>query len=237
MPIFTYEKHQSSKSLADKLAMVDTSYMIVLSDEDDSRNPIVAPFHINATQNGATFAINSVVRQEFIKDVRKKVLVDAILALSVSDENLADRYKLILGQDKPVTEASLRHGYDRIYKDHIKKADTFLIRSSLATSESNIWEKVSRFESAAHLTYTRPKTGTSADGLWISLGSLMAAVCMDATDAMITNLAINIGADAIVTADCDFACLSPIFDIYLPKDIAEQCQGYDETIDEAAAHP
>lgn len=63
----------------------------------------------------------------------------------------------------------------------------------------------------------------------------MSDVCMDATDAMIANLALNIGADAILTTDCDFVCLAPILDVYVPQSVAKQCANYDESSDDAAA--
>lgn len=170
MPIYTFEKHQASNSLAGKLAIVDTSYMIVLSDEDDQRNEIVAPFHINASENGATFAINSVVRQEFITSVRKKVLIDAILSLAASDPVLDARYKSVLKQNKALSVDNLKHGYEQVYKDHLKRGDDTVILSQIAASNDNIWEEVSNFEAATNLVYTRPKQGTNGDDLWQSLG-------------------------------------------------------------------
>ena len=175
------------------------------------------------------------MRQEFIKDVRKKVLIDAILSLAASNPVLEARYKSVLEQSKPLSVGNLKHGYEKIYKDHVKQGDDFVILTHIAESNSNIWETVSRFETETNLVYTRPKPGTNGDDLWQSLGELISLVGMDATDAMIANLAFNIGADAIITTDCDFVCLAPVLDVYVPESVAAQCVNYNESADVAAA--
>ncbi len=62
--------------------MVDTSYLQDLSDSNEENFLTVFAFHQQAIANNTRFRLNAVARQEFLKLVRKSLLIDAILDLS-----------------------------------------------------------------------------------------------------------------------------------------------------------
>jgi hypothetical protein len=97
MPIYSFEGSQTVNRLAGKLVMVDTSYLIALSDEDDRYHNCIQPFHFSARTNGTAFIHNVVVRQEFLKDVRKKLLIGAMIELAAQDPQIEERYRRVTG--------------------------------------------------------------------------------------------------------------------------------------------
>ena len=227
MPIYTYESSNTLSRLANKLVIVDTSYLQDLSDPNEENFPIVFPFHRDAVANNTKFVLNVVVRQEFLKLVRKSLLIDAMLTLAQSDARIEDRYRAATNiRTNPLSYSNLNGTYERIYKDHLKLGDADLLLNAL---NRDFWHEVQLLEAQANIAYVgAPSVGSIT---WESLGILMQNTGMAPTDAMIANCAFSIGADAILTTDTDYAPVGDLIDVYMPDRLATQCAAYDLKID------
>jgi len=226
MALLTFESPNSIAKIKNKLIVADTSYLITLSDANDGRNFLFDDFHFKTLNAGANFIINVIVRQEFIKKTREIQMIEAIWDLYTTNPLLQSRYHTVLNfKYKPLTLANLgSSNADKIYKDHVKQNDSPML---LAALKKNIWDDVKQFEKRANLTYF----GGGGQQSWDDMGKLMQTTGLSATDAMIANFALAIGADGIITGDCDFAPLSDILDIYIPNSIASMCKIYDPAKD------
>ena len=227
MPIYTYESPHSLPRLANKFVIVDTSYLQDLSDPNEENFETILEFHRQALANNTTFSLNVVVRQEFIKLVRKTLLINAIMDLSRTDPVMETRYRTVTGfTSKPFTPENLKNAYEQIYKNHLKKNDFNLLLDAMKT---DIWQEVQMLEDKANITYvSAPSKGADT---WEALGELVQKTGMTPTDAMIVNFAFMIDADAIVTTDCDYAPVEESIDVYMPLSIAQQCGTYDPSLD------
>jgi predicted nucleic acid-binding protein len=111
-----------------------------------------------------------------------------------------------------------------MYKEHVRLNDTDDLLTYLPL---NIWQEVERLEIITNITYF-PVSGSVS---WQDLGVLIQYTGLSPTDAMIVNYALAIGADAICTADCDYACVHNLIDVYMPVSEASKCVAYNPAID------
>ncbi|MCW3097979.1 MAG: hypothetical protein JWL77_3597 [Chthonomonadaceae bacterium] len=222
MALYSLESVHSPQRVAGNPVAVDTSYLIALSNPRHLFFNSVNTFHAQAQANGTEFVISVVVRQEFIKMVRKSLFADAMNNLASSDNAIYLRYQSILRQTP--TSARLADNCEKIVKDHVRRGDTSVILNAVNT---DIWQEVQRLEAQAGMYYM---SGTWASS-WDDLGMLMQATGIAAPDGMIANMALSLALDAIVTTDCDYACISSIVDVYMPLTVALSCKAYDATND------
>jgi predicted nucleic acid-binding protein len=227
MPIYTYESPNSVSRLANKLVVVDTSYLQDLSDPNEENFASVFAFHQQALANDTRFLLNEVVRQELLKLVRKTLLIGAMLVVSSRDSALEARYRFLTNiRTQPLSPQNLNTTYERICKDHSKRGDTHLLLNALS---KDIWRGVQQHERQANITYA--SSGSAGVVTWDALGELMQNTGMASTDGMIADFAFTIGADAIVTTDSDYAPVEDLIDVYMPRRIADQCNDYNSAID------
>ena len=227
MPIYTYESPNSPTRLTNKLAVVDTSYLQDLSDPHEENFLTVFAFHQKALTGNTRFRVNTVVRQEFLKLVRKSLLINAILNLSNSDPALEARYRLATNiRAQPLTLQNLNSTYERIYKDHSRQGDTSLLLDVMTT---DVWQEVQLLETQANINYAVVPSASVID--WSAIGLLIQNTGMAPTDAMIANFALTIGADALLTTDSDYAPVENLIDVYMPRRVADQCRAYDSSKD------
>ena len=225
MGLYTYESARAIKRVAGKQILVDTSYLQCISDSTDSRFPLLSAFHGQALARKTRFVVNAVVRQEFMTLVRKTILVETILARATTDPAADTRYRAALGQPtKALTATSLKHGYERIYKDHLKADDLDALLSDLP---KDIWAEVQQLEIAADVSYV-PSGDTVS---WDRLGEIIALTGLAVNDAMNVNFALSVEADGMVTADCDYAVVAELLDVFVPAEVAAQCVAYDAALD------
>ena len=230
MAIYSYQSPHSIGRLSNKIVMIDTSYLIGIADTDDVHANLLQPFHFQATGNGTVFVVNVIVRQEFIKDIRKKILAEAFLTILRENPELEERYRAATNiKTKALSFENIVKNIDSLQKSHAREGDINLLYGALMRDNQDIWKEVQRLEETLGLQY-RGGTGNSQD-LWDALGAMMKITCMSATDAMIANLAIAINADAILTADSDFVAIASSIDVFMPLDVARECTSYEETAD------
>jgi len=223
MALYTFESPRTKQRLFHKTVVVDASYLVALSDATDNHFPIVAPLHFQL-KSGTYFLINLVARQEFIKKIRSNLLINALLHLA-SDPAVEARYSHIAGINpaKSLNTANLGAHLDRLFKDHVRNGDTKQLLDALST---DIWFQTQRLEKQANMSY-QEASGTT----WDNVGRVIQLTGLAPADAMIANFALAVGADAILTTDCDFACLASIIDVYTPVAVAKGCVVYNPTID------
>ncbi len=195
MALLTFESPNSARNIANKIVVTDTSYLVTLSDTNDPYYSTFTSFHNQAVLDGTNFFINVIVRQEFIKQVRKAQLIEAILALASSDPGLEARYKNVAGITRPgktLTASNLNAQHDEIFKDHVRQGDYNILVNALRTG---IWDEAKRIENTTSVNYVSDVGQIS----WEDLGALMNRSGLAPTDCMIANFAFFIQADAIVT--------------------------------------
>ncbi len=229
MPLYTFESSSSFLRLKDKIIVADTSCLISLTDPDDINHSTILKFHKNVLGLNSLFLINVVVRQEFLKEIRKVQMIDTMLYLASRNPDLRARYakfaKIKHSGTAPLIAGQLKNCYDAIFKDHLRMGD---VQELTSAWRGNINDTVLEQEKELHLEYY-----ITAGGLaWGSLGDLMQTTGMAPTDAMIANFALSIEADAIVTTDLDFMQVSGVIDVFIPTGLANHAiHVYDPLID------
>ena len=219
MSIYSFESPRSIPRLAHAIAATDTSYLIGLCLD---KRPSIVQFHEDALSQKTEFFVNSVVRQEFLKYLRKSIIKNGIRDLVSSDPSLAARYQTVLGQ--PFHLRNLDYTFEKIYKDHVRRNDVSLLLDPNLDVEA---------EEAGFLNYAKInyyETNDKEVG-YDDLCQLINLYGMVPSDGMIAAFAFTIGAQAIVTLDTDFAHLSHSIDIYMPRDTADKCTLYQPTAD------
>ena len=200
MSIYTLESPNSPSRVATRLLVVDTSYMQDLADKHEEDHISVHEFHTRARAQKAKFRINDIVRQEFIKLVRKSHLIESIIDSVARDAQLEQRYRGVTGITRQeLSPHNLRHDFERIYKDHIKQDDMQLLLSVLRL---DALEVVLKLEMRTGIYYSSSPEANRAS--WEALGELVKVMGMSPADANIVLFALSIGADAIVTTDIDY---------------------------------
>src|SRR5258707_2336518 len=150
MPLYTFDSPRTPARLFETNLIADTSYLISYSDASHHFYPSVSTFHISSIANSATFFINVIVRQEFIKMVRKQALVVAMTALARADPSIEARYKSVLGISRPLRPSDFTNSYVELYKEHTRLDDTAAL---LAALRFDIWREVYPLETIADMTY------------------------------------------------------------------------------------
>jgi hypothetical protein len=92
MALFSFESPTSFRRLQNKRIVADSSYLYRLSDKTDFRHKTVLNFHERVKRIGGQFFINVVIRQEFLREVRKVQMIDTLLYLATTDPVLKARY-------------------------------------------------------------------------------------------------------------------------------------------------
>ena len=224
MALYTFQGLRAADRLAGKTVVADTSYLIAISDPDEKFYQDAMTLHEPASKNSTKFIINVIIRQEFLKQIRKIQYIQAILQLSQQSPQLDSRYKQVLSQNVDLTAKNLKYRYEDIYKDHVQKMDCDILFSAL---NKNVWDEVKTLEAQAGVLYLSRSGSLS----WDDLGELMSENGLSPADGMITNFALKAEADAIVTTDCDYAQVADIIDVYMPAEVADTCDAYDITLD------
>jgi predicted nucleic acid-binding protein len=240
MALFSFESLTSYLKLRDKSIVADSSYLYRLTDKTDFRHGLILAFHQKVRPINGQFFINVVIRQEFLREIRRVQMIDTMLHLATVDRNLRARYiakanarnsrnyykqHLIISGNDPLTAEHLNDCYDDLFKEHLRNGD---VQRLISNWKGNVDSSATAQEQAMQMNYI--SGGGSIP--WNSLHKLMQATGMAPTDAMITNFALSIGADAIVTTDLDYMQVASIIDVFMPFSLAKQATGiYDPTND------
>lgn len=229
MPLYTFTSPFSVNRIAGRFVVIDTSYLIAISDSSEDLSGTISAFHNTALAKGSIFFMNVVARQEFIKWVRKTQLLTAMVELAKVDAAIDSRYRTILKNAvpnfaTPLEERHLKTRFDALHKSHVLAGDVSELKKFLML---NIWQEVQRLEAQARINYFSGAGKIS----WDSLGLAMQKYGTDAPDSMIVNFAFSINAKSIVTTDCDYAQFVADIDVYMPETIAKVCAAYSPQID------
>lgn len=222
MALYSLESPKSLQRVAGNPVAVDTSYLVSLSDTTHQFFNLVSTFHLSAQSQNTEFIISVIVRQEFIKMVRKNLFVSAMHNLASNDPSFSARYRQCIGQSP--TSGSISMNYEKIVKDHIKNHDIYLL---LQTIQTDIWQETQRLEKQAGVYYMSGMGSIS----WDDLGALMHDTGIASPDGMIANMAMYLEIESILTTDCDYASIAHEIDVYMPLRIAQACKSYDPLID------
>lgn len=224
MPLYTFESQTSFLRLRDKTVVVDTSYLINLIDINAPNNSLIFSFHEKVKQLNSRFIINAIVRQEFLKEIRKVQMIDTLLHLASTDPTLRTRYARFAG-NRPLTARQLSNCYDKIYKDYLRAGD---VNNLISSWQGSIESHALTQQQATRMNYYDDLENI----VWSSLSRLMQNTGLAPTDAMIANFAFSSGADAIVTTDLDFIQVSSVIDVFMPAYLANQATSiYNPAID------
>ena len=220
MPVYSFESPRSVPRLAHAVATADTSYLIGLCLD---KKPSIIQFHEDAINHKTEFFINSVVRQEFLKCLRKSTIINGIRELVKNDASFEARYQALL-HPRPFRPSELDYTFEKIYKNHIRKDDVGLLLDSnldIAAQEAGFldYAKINYYE-------TNDKEVSFDD-----LCQLINLYGIVPSNGMIATFAFTIGARAIITLDTDFASLSDAIDVYMPREYADKCAVYEPSAD------
>lgn len=226
MALYTFESERSYLNLKDGAVVADSSYLYCLSDKSDPRYGLVLDFHQRTKKINSEFFINVVVRQEFLKQVRKVQMIETMLyvarkyrhikAAYIIDANFAHQHpdkRHLQIHDNQIRPDHLQDCYDALFKEHLRRGDVDTLTKSW---QGNVSDYVTEQEKNMDLIYYSAQGSMS----WDALYRLMQVSGMASTDAMICNFALTIGANAIVTADLDYIQMAKTIDVFMPHDLA-----------------
>src|SRR5437016_4879087 len=103
MALHTFESPRAAGRLTGQVGVLDTSYLVALLDPNDTHFLSAITFHRTVSGVAADFVLSLVVRQEFLKRVRKNLLIGAALSLAASDPAIEARYRRVLRTTRPLT--------------------------------------------------------------------------------------------------------------------------------------
>lgn len=240
MALYSFESLRSYLKLRDRRIVADSSYLYRLSDTTDPRHNLVLNFHQRVRPINGKFFINVVIRQEFLREIRRVQMIDTMLYLvnkypgrfrtryvtSANKKNLRrpETQHLVITGNRPLTAEHLKECYDDLFKEHLRKGDVQMLNSNWIGNVDSYYQAQ---EQSMQMNYK--SFGGTMD--WTKLNNLMQATGMAPTDAMITNFALVMGA-AIVTTDLDYMQVANITDVFMPYSLARQAKGiYDRNLD------
>lgn len=225
MALYSFEGSGAVARLKDQKVVADTSYFIDIAiPPGDDTTPAIR-FHEKARSAGVNFVSSVTVRHELMEFVRFGCLLEALSAFRAAHPPVETKWRMIRTPTQPTDIEDFIDAYsDRIHRQCIMDGETSDVASYF---DKDIWAECQAFEKALGITYESP------DGVsWDALGQIIKRTCIKVTDCMITNFAIGIQANAIVTLDGEFAAVSDQIDVYMPRSRARHyTDHYDATHD------